>query len=227
LAAIGTHDGKPVPPLNLVGDFGGGTMFLLFGLLSALYERQTSGRGQIIDAAMVDGALALLGPILELRAQGSWPAGRGSNLLDGGAHFYNTYRCADGAYISIGSIEPAFYALLREKLGIAGDPMFDGQMNASQWFDLSEQLQTIFAARTRDEWVSLLEGTDVCFAPVLDFDEAALHPHNRARASHVIVSGMQQPAPAPRFSRTPAAAPADPPAIGGDTAAVLSDWGVA
>ncbi|ABB06164.1 CaiB/BaiF CoA transferase family protein [Burkholderia lata] len=227
LAAIGPRAGKPVPPLNLVGDFGGGTMFLLFGLLAALVERQASGRGQVVDAAMIDGALALLGPILELRAQGLWRDGRGSNLLDGGAHFYGTYRCADGAYISIGSIEPAFYALLREKLGISDDPAFDAQMNAADWPALSERMEAIFLTKTRDEWTSLLEGTDVCFAPVLDFDEAAAHPHNLARTSHITVAGVRQPAPAPRFSRTPAQTPAGPPVIGGDTDTVFSDWGVA
>lgn len=224
LAAIGQRGGKPIPPLNLVGDFGGGTMFLLFGILSALHERHRSGLGQVIDAAMTEGACALLAPILALRAAGHWPAGRGGNLLDGGAHFYSTYRCADGAYISVAAIEPQFYALLREKLELADVPAFDAQMAHEQWPALSEQLAAVFLTRTRADWCALLEGTDVCFAPVLDFDEAASHTHNVARQTHLSIDGVTQPAPAPRFSRTPAATPSAPRAIGADTDTVLADW---
>lgn len=224
LAAIGQRDGKPIPPLNLVGDFGGGTMFLLFGILSALYERQRSGQGQVVDAAMTDGAFALLAPIVGLRAGGHWPAERGGNLLDGGAHFYTTYRCADGAYISIAPIESHFYNLLRDKLGLADVPAFDAQMDAAQWPALSERLQQVFLTKTRAEWTALLEGTDACFAPVLDFDEAPRHPHNVARQSHVTLDGVLQPAPAPRFSRTPPSTPLAPRATGADTEAVITDW---
>ncbi|WP_454692518.1 CaiB/BaiF CoA transferase family protein [Achromobacter aloeverae] len=227
LAAIGERGGRPVPPLNLVGDFGGGSMFLLFGVLSALYERARSGRGQVVDAAMTDGAMAMLAPIVGLRAEGRWPGPRGGNLLDGGAYFYNTYRCADGEYIALGAIEPQFYQLLREKLGILDAPEFDAQMNAGRWPELSERLAGIVATRTRAEWTALLEDIDVCFAPVLDFDEAPEHPHNRARKSHYVQDGVTQPAPAPRFSRTPAAQPAPPRDVGGDAASVRADWGVA
>jgi alpha-methylacyl-CoA racemase len=228
LAAIGERDGKPVPPLNLVGDFGGGTMFLLFGVLCALHERTRSGRGQVIDAAMTDGAMALMAPILGLRAEGQWAGPRGSNLLDGGAPFYATYRCADDAYISIAPIEPQFYRLLRDKLGILDVPEFDAQMDTARWPALSERLAAIFATRTRAEWTALLEGTDVCFAPVLDFDEVPLHPHNQARQSHFEQGGVVQPAPAPRFSRTPPGQPLPPGPVGGnDTNAVLASWGAA
>lgn len=227
LAAIGERGGRPIPPLNLVGDFGGGSMFLLFGVLCALHERTRSGRGQVVDAAMTDGVMAMLAPILGLRADGQWSGSRGGNLLDGGAHFYNTYRCADGGYISLGSIEPQFYRLLREKLGILDVPEFDAQMTAERWPELSRRLDLVFATRTRGEWETLLAGTDVCFAPVLDFDEAPRHPHNSARKSHYVQGGVTQPAPAPRYSRTPTRQPPPPRDIGGDAASVFADWGIA
>ena len=225
LAAIGERGGRPIPPLNLVGDFGGGTMFLLFGVLCALQERTRSGRGQVVDAAMTDGAMALMAPILGMRARGRWAGPRGSNLLDGGAHFYSTYRCADGAYVSVAAIEPQFYRLLREKLGILDLPEFESQMDAGRWPELGQRLEAIFAQRTREEWVELLEGTDVCFAPVLEFDEVHLHPHNVARNSHVTLGGVIQPAPAPRFSRTPAGLPAAPGLLKVDDMSVCQDWG--
>ncbi|MBB5406313.1 alpha-methylacyl-CoA racemase [Paraburkholderia sp. HC6.4b] len=227
LAAIGPRDGKPIPPLNLVGDYGGGTMFLLFGVLSALYERERSGQGQVIDAAMTDGTLALLAPIVGLRAAGHWPASRGGNLLDGGAHFYNAYQCADGAYVSVAAVESHFYALLRDKLGISDVPEFDPQMDIEQWPALSDRLQQVFLTKTRAEWTALLEGTDACFAPVLDFDEAPRHPHNVARQSHMSLDGVLQPAPAPRFSRTQPSTPCPPCATEANTEGVLTDWSAA
>ncbi|TFZ02930.1 CoA transferase [Ramlibacter henchirensis] len=226
LDAIGERGGRPVPPLNLVGDFGGGSMFLLFGVLCALHERTRSGRGQVIDAAMTDGVMAMLAPILALRAAGQWAGPRGSNLLDGGAPFYNTYRCADGKYIALGPIEPQFYRLLREKLGLLDAPEFDDQMDTARWPNLARRLELVVATRTRSEWTALLEGTDVCFAPVLDFEEAPGHPHNRARGSHYVQDGVTQPAPAPRYSRTPTRQPLSPRGIGADAAAVCDDWGL-
>jgi alpha-methylacyl-CoA racemase len=226
LAAIGPGDGKPLPPLNLVGDFGGGTMFLLYGLLCALHERGRSGRGQVVDAAMVDGVSALLAPLTEMYAAGMWRPQRGRNFLDGGSHFYGTYRCADGHCISIASLEPQFYALLRDRLGLT-DPAFDDQWASEDWPALSRRLDDIFATRTRNEWCALLEGSDVCFAPVLDLEEAPRHPHNRARNIHIEVEGVLQPAPAPRLSRTPGAVQAPPPPLGADREAVLKDWGIA
>ncbi|TFZ03168.1 CoA transferase [Ramlibacter henchirensis] len=226
LAAIGERGGRPVPPLNLVGDFGGGSMFLLFGVLCALHERARSGRGQVIDAAMTDGVNAMLAPILSLRALGQWTGKRGGNLLDGGAPFYNTYRCADGKYVAVGPIEPQFYQLLREKLGLLDAREFDGQMDTERWPDLARRLGSVFGSKTRAEWTALLEGTDVCFAPVLDFEEAPGHPHNRARESHYVQDGVTQPAPAPRYSRTPTRQPPSPCGIGGDAAAVCADWGL-
>jgi alpha-methylacyl-CoA racemase len=226
LSAIGQRDQKPLPPLNLVGDFGGGSMFLLFGLLCALQERHRSGLGQVVDAAMIDGASAMLAPILGLREQGYWSGGRGANLLDGGAHFYTTYRTSDDAYISIGPIEPHFYALLLEKLGLSGDAALALQMQEDQWPAMTRQLEAVFALRTRAQWIELLEGTDVCFAPVLDFDEAPHHPHNAARQAYVTVGGVRQPAPAPRFSRTPTQTPHVPSAQGADMLAVCKEWGL-
>lgn len=201
LHAIGERGGKPVPPLNLVGDFGGGGMMLAFGIVCALLEAKSSGQGQVIDAAMTDGSAMLMAIIYGLKAMGTWTNERGTNMLDGGAHFYGTYECSDGKAISIGSIEPQFYALLCEKAGL-DDPAFAEQMNRARWPGLQEKLTAIFQTKTRDEWCALMEGSDVCFAPVLDLDEAPQHPHNVARAAFVEVNGITQPAPAPRFSRT-------------------------
>jgi alpha-methylacyl-CoA racemase len=206
LHAVGRGDGPPVPPLNYVGDFGGGGMLLAVGLLAALHEARTSGKGQVVDAAMTDGASLLSAFMYGLKAQGRWSNQRGENLLDGGAHFYDTYACADGRYVAVGAIEPEFYAKLRELCGIA-DSLFDDQMDAKRWPLLKVRLADVFRTRTRDEWCALLEGTDACFAPVLDWDEAPAHPHNRARQTFLDIDGVVQPAPAPRFSRTPAARP--------------------
>ena len=207
LHAIGRSGEPPVPPLNYVGDFGGGAMLLAFGVLSALYESRHSGRGQVIDAAMTDGAALMSAMMYGFKSAGQWNNQRGENMLDGGAHFYDTYACADGKYVAVGAIEPQFYALLRECCGIADDPAFDAQMDAARWPLLTLRMADLFRTRTRDEWCMLLEGSDACFAPVLDWDEAPAHPHNVARGTFIDVAGVVQPAPAPRFSRTPPSVP--------------------
>lgn len=224
LHAIGPED-KPVPPLNLVGDFGGGALYLAFGLLAGVIQARETGRGQVVDCAMSDGAASLMAMFYGMKAQGLWSQNRRANLLDGGAHFYSAYRCADGKWVSIGSIEPSFYALLLEKAGIA-DPDFAGQMDRAAWPRLREKLAAVFASRTQADWCALLEATDVCFAPVLDMDEAPAHAHNASRATFVEVAGVTQPAPAPRFSLTPGAIQGPPPTIGADTRHALADWGL-
>ena len=225
LHGIGRAGDKPVPPLNLVGDYGGGGMFLVTGILAALIESQRSGKGQVVDAAMTDGSAVLMAMFNSLHAMGMWTAKRGSNFLDTGAHFYETYETRDGKYISIGSIEPQFYALLMEKAQL--DPeLFGNQHDMSQWPSLKEKLVTVFKTKTRDEWCEIMEGTDVCFSPVLDFLEAPDHPHNKARKTYIDVDGMTQPAPAPRFSRTESEVQFGSRAAGEDTAEVLKEWGV-
>ena len=223
LHAIGTGE-KPIPPLNLVGDFGGGALYLAFGLLAGVIHARATGQGQVIDAAMTDGAASLLAMFYGFKALGMWTGERRDNMLDGGAHFYDTYKCADGKWVALGSIEPQFYALLMEKAELS-DPHFQQQMNRAEWPALTEKLAAVFAQKTRDEWCALMEGTDVCFAPVLDFDEAPKHPHNAARDTFVDIDGVMQPAPAPRFSATPGAVQGGPPVIGGDTETALADWG--
>ena len=226
LHAIGEAGGKPVPPLNLVGDFGGGGMFLAFGLVCALLEAQKSGRGQVVDAAMVDGAATLMAMFFTMRASGAFKTDRGTNLLDGGAHFYGTYETSDGRYISLGSIEPQFYALLVEKAGL--DPeRFSAQMDQSRWVEFKSELTEVFKIRTRDEWCDIMEGTDVCFAPVLELDEAHRHPHAQARNAFVDLEGVLQPAPAPRFSRSEVAVSHGSRLPGEDTVEVLGDAGFA
>ena len=209
LHAIGRAGEAPVPPLNYVGDFGGGGMLLAVGLLAALHEAGRSGQGQVIDAAMTDGSALLSAFMYGFKAQGQWSNQRGENMLDGGAHFYDSYACADGKYIAVGAIEPQFYAELRACCGIE-DPLFDAQMDAARWPLLKLRLADIFRSRTRDEWCALLEGSDACVAPVLDWDEAPAHAHNQARQTFVDVDGVQQPAPAPRFSRSGSTAPQAP-----------------
>jgi alpha-methylacyl-CoA racemase len=225
LHTVGVAGGKPVPPVNYVGDFGGGGMLLAFGMVSALLNVRMGGNGQVIDAAMTDGSALLSGLIWQLFGQGMWRDEPGVNLLDGGAHFYDTYECADGKYISIGSIEPQFYKLLREKLGVAGDPVFATQDRGS-WPSLKERLAAIFRTRSRSEWCALMEGTDICFAPVLSMAEALTHPHNIARATFVDVDGVKQPAPAPRFSVSVPDPPAKPRVPGQDTTALLKSLGI-
>ena len=224
LHAIGTGE-KPVPPLNLVGDFGGGALYLAFGLLAALTHARATGQGQVVDTAMTDGAASLMSMFYGMKAMGVWNGERRANLLDGGAHFYDTYQCSDGKWIALGSIEPQFYALLLEKAGLT-DPAFGAQMDRSAWPDLKAKLAAVIARKTRAEWTAIMEGTDICFGPVMDLDEAPLHPHNVARETFVTVAGVVQPAPAPRFSATPGQIQGPPPAIGADTDTALTDWGL-
>jgi alpha-methylacyl-CoA racemase len=224
LHAMGRADAPPAPPLNLVGDFGGGAMMLAFGVVCAVLEARGSGKGQVVDAAMTDGA-ALLGAMMYgLRAFGSWNDAREANLLDGGAPFYDTYACADGKFVSIGSLEPQFYALLLKLTG-ATDPAFSTQMDETSWPQMKERFTALFKTRGRDDWCALLEGTDVCFAPVLDMAEAPAHPHNQARGTFVEVEGVIQPAPAPRFSRSTPEVRGAASKPGADSAAILADWG--
>jgi alpha-methylacyl-CoA racemase len=223
LHAIGPKD-QPVPPLNLVGDFGGGALYLAFGMLAALTHARATGQGQVVDCAMTDGASSLMAMFYGMKAGGMWSERREANLLDGGAHFYGAYECADGAWVSVGSIEPQFYALLIEKAGIS-DLEFQRQMNPAHWPSLKQKLTALFKTKTRAEWCELMEGTDICFAPVLNMDEAPKHPHNVARETFVEVAGVTQPAPAPRFSATPGAVQSPPPRIGGHTRSALADWG--
>jgi alpha-methylacyl-CoA racemase len=204
LAAIGTAD-KPVPPLNLVGDFGGGALYLVVGVLAALLEASRSGKGQVVDTAMCDGAASLMAMFFDLAASGRWVEGRNTNLLDGGAHFYGVYECACGHFVSIGSIEPQFYALLRQHAGLTEDAEFEKQMDRKAWPALKEKLTQVFKSRTREDWCKIMEGTDICFAPVLTMAEAPKHPHMAARGVFVERHGVTQPGPAPRFSRTPSA----------------------
>ena len=224
LDAIGPKGGKPVPPLNLVGDFGGGGMLLAFGIVCALLEAQKSGKGQVIDAAMIDGASTLMSMFFTMKASGGWKEERGSNLLDGGAHFYDTYETADGKHVCIGSIEPQFYAELLQKTGV-DVVRFKPQMDAGQWPVLKEELARVFRTKTRDEWRTIMEGSDVCFAPVLSLSEAPAHPHNVHRKTFVELDGVVQPAAAPRFSRTPGGVRHSARRPGEDTDAVLSSFG--
>ncbi len=217
----------PTPPLNMVGDYGGGAMFLAFGVVCALLEAQRSGKGQVVDAAMVDGTALLMSMFWTLREIGAFDEQHpGTNLLDTGAHFYDVYECRDGTYVSIGSIEPQFYAELLKRLGLDGDERFAAQLDRASWPQLKDQLAALFKTRTRDEWCALLDGTDVCFAPVLTMSEAVVHPHNAARQTFVEVGGRIQPAPAPRFSRTPAAIGLPPAYPGQHSREILVDWGL-
>jgi alpha-methylacyl-CoA racemase len=224
LHAIGRKGERPVPPLNLVGDFGGGGMLLAYGIVCGLLEAQRSGKGQVVDSAMVDGAATLMSMFFSFAAQGGFTDERGTNLLDGGAHFYDTYETADGKYVCIGSIEPQFYALLVEKAGFDPDT-FAPQMDSARWPDLKEKLAEVFRTKTRDQWCEIMEGSDVCFAPVLSIFEAPDHPHNRARGTFVDVDGITQPAPAPRFSRTAPEIRGAAPAAGADSEDVLRGFG--
>lgn len=224
LHAMGRPGQAPPPPLNLVGDFGGGSMLLLVGVLAALFERSMSGRGQVVDAAMVDGAALLSQMVLALRGMGEWGDDRGANLLDGGAPFYDTYRGADGGFVAVGALEPQFFAALLEGLGLAPDEV-GAQDDRSRWPEMRERFAGILASRTRDEWAEHFAGTDACVTPVLSFDEAARSPHLAARCTFAEIAGVTQAAPAPRFSRTPSAVPTPPVAAGStDAGAVLSHW---
>ncbi|MBM4206228.1 MAG: CoA transferase [Gammaproteobacteria bacterium] len=224
LHAIGRAGQKPVPPLNLVGDFGGGGMLLAFGMVCALLEAQKSGKGQVVDAAMVDGAASLMAMFYTMAAGGVFTDKRGTNLLDGGAHFYDTYETKDGQFICIGSIEPQFYALLVEKAGLDKE-RFSQQMNSARWGEYKDELTRVFKTKTRDEWCAIMEGTDVCFSPVLSVLEAPKHPHNVARGTFITLDGVVQPAPAPRFSRTEGAVRNSARIPGEDSRAVLESAG--
>ena len=224
LAHLGRHDSGPVPPMNLVGDFGGGGMYLAFGMVCALLEARTSGQGQVVDAAMVDGAASLMSFIHGMLASGFHTPERGVNMLDTGAHFYDVYECADGGWISIGSIEPQFYAELVEKLGL--DPeRFGNQLDRSLWPELTEEVAAVVRTKTRDEWDAILEGSDVCYAPVLTAAEAAGHHHNVARGTFIEVGGITQPGPAPRLSRTPGEVRRPPAHAGQHTDELLAEAG--
>jgi alpha-methylacyl-CoA racemase len=227
LAHFGRAGQPPTPPMNMVGDFGGGGMFLAFGVVCALLETQRSGSGQVVDAAMVDGTATLMTMFWSLSQMGVHDINRrGENLLDTGAHFYDVYECSDGEYISVGSIEPQFYAELMRLTGLDGDPEFSAQMDRSHWPHLKARLGDVFLSRSRDEWCEIMEHTDVCFAPVLRMDEAAAHPHNVERGTFVEVAGLTQPAPAPRFSRTVPTIDRPPAHDGQNTVEVLADWGL-
>ncbi len=224
LHAIGGAGGKPVPPLNLVGDYGGGALYLAFGVMAALFERQRSGRGQVVDAAMVDGAASLAAIFYGLHAAGQWDAPRGENLLDGGAPFYDSYETADGRWVSLAALEPKFFAPLAQALGL--DARFvQRQYDRRLWPEMRAAIAAAVRQRTRDAWCALLEGSDACFAPVLDFDEAPRHHHAHERGAFVDVGGVLQPAPAPRFDRTPAGHPRPAPEVGQHTEELLREAG--
>lgn len=215
---------KPTPPLNMVGDFGGGGMLMAFGIVCGLMETLRSGKGQVVDAAMVDGSSVLMMMIHSFYRNGMWSGERGGNMLDTGASFYDTYETSDGLYVSIGSIEPQFYARLLELTGLTADDL-GPQMDPRSWPAAKEKLTEVFKQKTRAQWCEIMEGSDVCFAPVLDFEEAITHPHAKARDAFVEIAGVQQPAPAPRFSRTAPEVSCPPPRPGSHTDAVLQDWG--
>lgn len=223
LAAIGDPS-KPAIPLNVVGDYAGGSLFLVIGMLAAYIECQSSGQGQVIDAAITDGSASLMSMFHGLAAHGAWTPRRGSNLLDGGAHFYNVYETADNKFVSVGAIEPQFYRLLVEKAQLDPDEFADAD-DAALWPSKIQALARVFRSRTQQQWCELLEGTDACFAPVIDFEHAPLHPHNQARDTYVEIGGVVQPAPAPRFSRSACETPRQPVAAGSNTASVLSGLG--
>jgi len=222
LHGIGHGGGKPVPPLNLVGDFGGGALYLAFGVVCGILEARASRKGQVVDTAMTDGAASLMSMFYGMTAMGMWKDERGANLLDGAAHFYDTYETRDGKYIALGSIEPQFYKELLEKTGIE-DAAFAAQMDRNAWPSLKEKLAVVIKTKTRDEWDAIMLGSDVCYAPVLSLAEAPKHPHNVARQTFVEVGGVVQPAPAPRFSRTPPEVQGPPE--GADNASALAAWG--
>ena len=225
LAAIGRPGSPPVPPLNLIGHFGGGGMLLALGLVAALLESKESKQGQVVDAAMTDGSALLMTMIYSMQSSGMWKTTMGSNLLDGGSHFYDTYECKDGKFISIGSIEPQFYALLCQ-IAELDEKVFSKQMSRDLWPEQKEEIKKIFLKKTRDEWCELMEGTDVCFAPVLDMSEAPQHPHNKERKTFIDLEGVTQPAPAPRFSRTEPEVVSSPSIVGEHTNEVLSSIGL-
>ncbi len=224
LHAIGPRGGKPVPPLNLVGDYGGGALYLAFGVMAALFERQRSGLGQVVDAAMVDGAASLMSLFYGLQAAGGWDGPRGDNLLDGGAPFYDTYETADGRHVALAALEPKFFAELAGRLGL-DERFVQRQYERRLWPEMREAIAAAVRTKSRDDWCAALEGSDACFAPVLSITEAPLHAHARAREAFVTLDGVVQPGPAPRFSRSPPAAPRPAPAIGQHSVELLAEAG--
>lgn len=223
LHAIGSQD-RPMPPLNLVGDFGGGGMLLAVGMLAALFEARGSGKGQVVDAAMLDGATLLMSMVYGYHARGSWTAERGENIFDGGAHFYGVYECADGGFMGVGAIEPQFYALMLDLMGLEA-AAFSDQWNKDEWPAFRAAMRDVFKTKTRAEWTEIFGSTDACVAPVLSMGEVMEHPHNQARQTLVDEGGVQMPGPAPRFSRTPSAISAPPPLVGEHSLEILADWG--
>ena len=225
LGLVGRAGEAPLPPLNLVGDFGGGGLLLAFGMVCALLEARSSGQGQVVDGAMVDGSALLATMIYEMAATGSWREERGTNALDGGSPYYDTYETADGKWVAVGAMERQFFAAFTELIGIAG-PDLPRQSDRSRWPELRDRIAAAIKQRTRDEWTEAAGGTDTCLVPVLSLSEVASHPHNAARGTFVTIDGVLQPAPAPRFSKTPAGLPEPPPVPGADLRAVLDDWGI-
>ena len=223
LHSIGRKGERPVPPLNLTGDFGGGSLFLLVGILAALWERQQSGKGQVIDAAMVDGSSMLSAMMWSFRAQGLWSDERGTNMLDTGAPYYDTYECADGRYVAVGSIEPQFYAELLAKLELDAADL-PAQNDVTRWPELRSRLTEVFRAHDRDHWAAVFEGSDACVTPVLAFGEVELDSHITERETFYRVDGQLQPRPAPRFSRSVPETPTPPPVLGADNESILRDW---
>lgn len=226
LHTIGQSAEPPVPPLNLVGDFGGGALYLAFGVLCALHEAAKSGRGQVVDAAMVEGAASLMTMIFGLAATGSWQDRRQTNILDGAAPYYGAYETSDGQYVSVGAIEPKFYAQLLDRLELTGDPDMQEQNNRNRWPEMKRKMAAKFKTKTRDQWCRIMEGSDACFAPVLSLNEVSRHPHMTAREAFVAVDGLVQPAPAPRFSRSKPKIQGPPPRAGQHTGEALRDWGI-
>ena len=226
LHTMGRKDEPPAPPLNLVGDFGGGALYLAFGLLAGIIEAKSSGKGQVVDCAMIDGAASLMTMFYNMKAVGMWSAERDSNLLDGGAHFYDTYTCADGKWLAVGSIEPQFHAELVKGLGLPADT-FGMYMDRSKWPEFSQRIADVVKTKTRDEWMKVFDGTDACVAPVLSMDEAPKHPHNADRKTFVEAFGVMQPNAAPRFSRTAGAVNGAPAIAGKHSNDVLESWGIA
>jgi alpha-methylacyl-CoA racemase len=224
LHSIGPKDGPPSPPLNVIGDFGGGALYLALGLVSAILNARHTGKGQVLDVAMVDGAASLITAAYGLRSLGLFKDQRGTNSLDGGAHYYGAYETKDGKYVSLASIEPQFYAELLQRLGLKKEDLPE-QLDREQWPAMRTRLEAIFRQKTRDEWCKVLEGTDVCFAPVLTLGEAPSHPHNKQRKAFIELDGVVQPAPAPRFSGTPLEIRSGPPAPGANTRDALAAWG--
>jgi alpha-methylacyl-CoA racemase len=225
LHTMGRKGETPAPPLNLVGDYGGGALYLAFGLLAGIIDAKRSGKGQVVDCAMTDGAASLMTMFYGMKAAGLWSDKREDNLLDGAAHFYDSYECADGEYLAIGAIEPQFHVELTRGLGLK-EADFPKRMSRDEWPAYAEKIAAVVKTKTRDQWVEIFDGTDACVAPVLSMSEAPKHPHNVARGTFQRVFGVVQPGPAPRFSRTPSAINGEPPKPGANAEAVMSDWGV-